>query len=71
MFYIFNSIVGRFDFKRKSSIKDEFTLVKELLKKNKNDDELEPEIIEETMKNTLYNKCLGKFDDDSNSENSD
>jgi len=54
--------------RRRSSIKDEFILVKELLKQKKNDDELEPEIIEETMKNTLYNKCLGKLEDDSEDE---
>jgi hypothetical protein len=57
--------------RRKSSIKDEFTLVKELLKQKKTDDELEPEIIEETMKNTLYNKCLGKIEDDSDNEKFD
>jgi hypothetical protein len=59
---------GKFEIRRKSSIKDEFNLVKELLKQKKNDDELEPEIIEETMKNTLYNKCLGKIEDDSDND---
>jgi hypothetical protein len=54
---------GNFDGRRKRSIKDEFTLAKDLLKLNLNDDELEPEVIEETMKNTLYNKCIGMMDD--------
>jgi hypothetical protein len=26
------------------------------------EDELDPNIIEETMKNTLYNKCIGKLE---------
>jgi hypothetical protein len=32
------------------------------------DEELEPEIIEETMKNTLYNKCIGKLEDEADSD---
>lgn len=63
-----------FEDKRKQSIKDEFSLAKDLLKMKLSDEELEQETIEETMKNTLYNKCVGKCgdeedeDDDSGSE---
>lgn len=32
------------------------------------DEEMEPAVIEETMKNTLYNKCVGKLEDGSSSD---
>ena len=72
IFLILESL--NFEEKRKLSIKDEFSLAKDLLKMKLSDEELEQETIEETMKNTLYNKCVGKCneedddDDDSGSE---
>lgn len=54
-----------FEDNRRKSIKDEFSVAKDLLKMKINeDDELEPEVIEKTMKNTLYNKCVGKLEDE-------
>lgn len=55
----------QFDKKRKSSIQNEYQLAKDLLKlKIASEEEMEVEMIDETMKNTLYNKCVGKLEED-------
>jgi hypothetical protein len=55
----------QFEQKRKSSIQNEFQLAKDLLKlKIASEEEMEVEMIEETMKNTLYNKCVGKLEEE-------
>jgi len=43
-------------------LKDEFSLIRNF--KSTEEEELSPETIAETMKNTLYNKVVGKFADD-------
>lgn len=45
--------------RRRSSLKDEFTKIKET---KKEDEELCTEVIAETMKNTLYNKVVGQIE---------
>ena len=61
-----NFIIILLDFEqvRRRSIKDEFAIAKELQMKMNIDEELAPEVIEETMKNTLYNKIIGKREEE-------
>jgi hypothetical protein len=54
--------------RRRSSIKDEFTKIKEI-KQTDEGDELPVEVIAETLKNTLYNKIVGKIEVDYDYEN--
>lgn len=54
-----------FENKRKQSIKDEFSLAKDLLKvKITQNDEVDTDDNEETAKNTHLNECVGKDDDE-------
>jgi len=43
-------------------LKDEISFIKNII--TTEEDELSPETIAETMKNTLYNKIVGKIEDD-------
>lgn len=47
---------------KRRSLKDEFSLIKNI--KSVEEEELSPETIAETMKNTLYNKVVGKIAED-------
>ena len=49
--------------RRRSSLKEEFTKIKEI-NRDEDDEELCNQVIAETMKNTLYNKVVGSFGDD-------
>jgi len=49
-------------FSKKKSLKDEISFIKNII--TTEEDELSPETIAETMKNTLYNKIVGKIEDD-------
>ncbi len=62
----------QFEKQRKSSIKNEFQLAKDLLKlKIASEEEMEVDVIEETMKNTLYNKCVGKLEEEEEDDDND
>lgn len=49
--------------RRRSSLKEEFTKIKES-KLDKEEEELCAEVIAETMKNTLYNKVVGQIENE-------
>lgn len=58
-FFIFKNIDVNYPLQKRRSLKDEFTLLKSLQQDDQ--EELSSETIAETMKNTLYNKVMGKF----------
>lgn len=68
-----NFIHNNFEEARKRSIKNEFSLAKELLKNKPLAEEIDQENLEEIKVNTEKNKEVGKIvdEDNSNSENSD
>lgn len=56
-------LVNKSPIKKRKSIKDEITLIKNLKPKTE-EEELSTHVIAETMKNTLYNKVIGKIEDE-------
>jgi hypothetical protein len=54
--------------RRRSSLKEEFTKIKEI-KQIDDGEELPAEVIAETLKNTLYNKIVGKIEVDHDYDN--
>lgn len=63
-----NSTPKKDPIRRRSSLKDDFDKIRDI-KQLDEGDELPAEVIAETLKNTLYNKIVGKIECDNDDNN--